>query len=153
MIPFAQIQGEVVDAIAAHSYFDGITVLADNGLIDHEEEAALGDEGTGVCVTVTFPLTASRVDAGPGLGAVAVEIGVQIRVNAERNASDDGAGKDIFELVNKAIGAVLAWRPASGPTKWIYKPASTVASFNPEREGEIGYDLFFSKMAAFKESA
>lgn len=153
MIPFAQIQQEVKDAIAGHSYFNGITVLADNGLVDHLEEAALGENGNGVCVTVTFPLTASRVDAAPGLAAVGVEVGAQIRVNAERNAASDGAGKDIFELVNNAMGAVMAWRPASGPAKWVYKPAATVASFNPEREGEIGYDVFFYKLAAFKESA
>lgn len=148
MIPIYDIQGEMADAIRAHTYLAGITVIEDDGLSDPKIEYALGVNGKGVVIVVTPPYSMSAYDNAPGLAAMVCNICAFIRFNPQRNAEDGGAGLNFMRVVAAVHEGVANWRPSSGTDKWVFN--ATRGELDVNKTGEFSFDLHFKKHVTFK---
>lgn len=154
MIAVEDIQSTVAARLAAHSYLSGLAVIADDGLQTNAIENALGDEGKGVALVVSFPTGSTTSDSVNNLSAEDFGVTVTIRVNAQRNSETKtgrpGAQKNLMLLLSAVRQAVLSWVTPNNDRLGFRSAGCTFAW---EIDGEVGYYVDFTIKAAFQNPA
>lgn len=147
MLAFKDIQDEVRDLIRAHAYFTGLTVESNLGDKDNEIETALNDKG--FAVEVLQVIDGKGFQATPGRALFMARIVIRIKLNAILNAATGGAGKNIYEAVEKATQAILGYqRQTAGEKTFEPDTEDYLVSYRDDK-GLVAYDITFRKQVVF----
>jgi hypothetical protein len=146
MLSLTSIQATVRSAIAAHAYFSGVSVIADDGRQDPAIETELTTKGF---VVVVCPiLGAKAVSQAGGRLLLVSEIVVRVMESPEVNAANGGAQKGTTAAIAAVCAAVLGWRPAGGlpgTSEKLFEAAPDFLAITNYDPGLIIYDLNFQK--------
>lgn len=143
-IDITEVQQAARDAIATATYFSGKVVLRDNGKVQAQEEAAIGEDGDGECVIVGPILDGDLTGQGSGAGLVRVGIGVTYEVNPEVSSTDP------LEMMKKGTAALLAYSVNDKRNNFSLAQAMFVISVDDQ--GLRAYTAFYEKLAALRHT-
>lgn len=147
MLAFKDIQDEVRDLIRANAYFTGLTVESNLGDKDDEIEAALNSSG--IAVEVLQVIDGKGFQSTPGRTLFMSRIVVRIKINAILNAATGGAGKNIYEAVQKATEAIIGYQRQTPGEKPFEPDTEDYLTSYRDDKGLVAYDLTFRKQVVF----
>lgn len=113
------IQEELRTLVAAHPYFNGISVISDDNGADRSMEEAL--ETKGLCVVISEVLTAEFKAQSKSRIAFYARCSVKIRFNRKVNAVQ-GAPKRPAEAIQSVIEAIISNQTSKGEEQFNFIP-------------------------------
>jgi hypothetical protein len=138
VLAFNAVQAKVAELIAAHAYFAGQYVVANQGRGLDEIEQALREKGQGV---VVYPIQgAGEARNGTGSAKMTVNLDVLFAWNPEVGTLS------VYDMVTNGISAVIDYFPANIPNDRFQVSGIELLQMD---EGLWGYVVSFTKAVQF----
>jgi len=136
------VRSTIKTAIAAATYFSGITIVEDNGLSDDTIEGSLNTKG--ICVAIAPVLNGTLIEGDLARTTHVARVTVWLGINSAVNDGVGGAGKNIYEALSAIVDAVTGWTPPRGDLGFqLDEECYELVGYDP---GLLAYHIYFLKL-------
>lgn len=155
MLSFLLVQETIAARVNGDSYFAAVVggspkakvkCIVDDGTKGPEIESELN--GAGMVLIAEPVLRGVKTSQGRQLVGATVEAVVRVACNPEANGSAQGSKRDIREVVQNLIRAVLGWSPGS-PGDRSFEMSEEFLQLVTNDPGLVEYEVFFLKQVTF----